>query len=105
MTSHPTGGCTAFEGSKRIASGELAHVAVKAKTAVDRGARAPVLIFDDLTSELIEVDFRGTARDLRRRLAEGARKRAPDDVPAADQAAAVRGPGRPKLGVVAREVS
>lgn len=90
--------CTAFEGTRRIASGELTHVALKAKEVIDRGERAPVLIFDDLTSEPIEVDFRGTAEDVRRRLAEPA---APPSPPREEP----RGPGRPKLGVVAREVT
>lgn len=74
--------CTAFEGSRQIASGELAEVVLQAKTAID-----PVLIFDDSTSELIEVDFRGSGEEVVQRLA------------------APRGPGRPKLGVVAREVT
>lgn len=82
--------CTAFSNSRRIASGELDDVAAQAKRAVDRGAS--VLIFDDKTSELIEVDFRGTTRDVRKRLAQTA----PEEP---------RGPGRPKLGVVAREVT
>jgi hypothetical protein len=32
--------------------------------------RAPVLIFDDVTSEQIEVDVRGAAKDVLRRLAQ-----------------------------------
>ena len=60
--------CTAFEGTRRIATGELRHVAMKAKEVIDRGERAPVLIFDDATSERIEVDFRGTARSVMKRL-------------------------------------
>lgn len=82
---------TAFEGSDRIASGELIDVALRAKEVIDRGERAPVLIFDDVTSEPVEVDFRGTLEDVRRRLT-------PESEPA-------RRPGRPKLGVVAREVT
>jgi hypothetical protein len=88
--------CIAFEDAQRIASGELAEVALAAKAAVDRGAQ--VIIFDDATSEPIEVDFRGSAGDVLQRLAHPARK------PAA-AAATPRGPGRPKLGVVAREVT
>jgi hypothetical protein len=88
--------CTAFAGTRRIASGALAEVAVKAKATVDRGET--VLIFDDETSQPIEIDFRGSAADLRKRLA----KRAESLAPAPD---APRGPGRPKLGVVAREVT
>jgi hypothetical protein len=83
--------CTAFEGTRRIASGALRDVALRAKEAIDGRGIAPVLIFDDATSEPIEVDFRGTAGDVLGRL-EGA-----GDAP--------RGPGRPRLGVVAREVT
>lgn len=93
--------CTAFEGTQCVASGELAQVALKAKDVVDEGKQ--VLIFDDVTSEAIEVDFRGTADDVLRRLAQaesGETERA-----AIQDAEAPRGPGRPKLGVVAREVT
>jgi hypothetical protein len=81
--------CTAFAGNRRIASGDLKDVALKAKRAVDRGGPAPVFIFDDLTGEVIEVDFRGTPADVLKTLSEPATRR----------------PGRPKLGVVAREVT
>ena len=90
--------CTAFEGTRMIASGDLLSVALKAKKVVDRGETGPVLIFDDVTSEVIEVDFRGTDDDVRGRLAPPA---APDQ-PAGEIR---RGPGRPKLGVVAREIT
>ena len=86
--------CIAFEGAKRIAAGDLRQVAVKAKAVMDRGERAPVLIFDAVTSELIEVDFRGTGEEVVQRLA-----------PPAAAEAGPRRPGRPKLGVVAREVT
>jgi hypothetical protein len=89
-------GCTAFAGTRRIASGALAEVAVKAKSAVDRGET--VFVFDDQTSQPIEIDFRGSAADLRKRLAQHALSPVPTpDTP--------RGPGRPKLGVIAREVT
>src|SRR5262245_40766726 len=89
--------CTAFEGARRIAAGELAEVALKAQTAADKGER--VLIFDDATSEAIEVDFRGTAEEVLQRLARS------DGSHAAPLPDTPRGPGRPKLGVVAREVT
>lgn len=82
--------CTAFQGWRQIASGLLRDVAVKAKALVDT-ADEPVLIFDDETSRQIEVDFRGSAQDVLERI-EGPEEPA-------------RGPGRPKLGVVAREVT
>jgi hypothetical protein len=91
--------CTAFTGMRRIASGPVVDVAVAAKPAVDRGES--VLIFDDATAETIEIDFRGSAADVRDRLA-----RRTDIHPAPPkQVEAPRGPGRPKLGVVAREVT
>jgi uncharacterized protein len=87
--------CTAFSGKKRIASGGLREVAFQAKAALDADECAQVLIFDDVTSHLIELDFRGTAEDVLARIAPGI-------APAEEEA---RRPGRPKLGVVAREVT
>lgn len=92
--------CTAFEGNRRIASGELAAVALRVKKVLDRGERAPVLIFNDVTSEQIEVDFRGTAEDVSKRLVK-----ASEDASASSEGETARGRGRPKLGVVAREVT
>src|SRR4029078_14301 len=60
--------CTAFNGARCIATGQLAEVALKAKTAVDNGEQ--VLIFDDTTSQSIEVDFRGSAEEVLLRLAQ-----------------------------------
>jgi hypothetical protein len=96
--------CTAFAGTRQIATGGLNEVTLKAQELVSRDPLVPVLIFDDTTSHVIEVDLRGTAEDLRRRIAAAE----PVPVPANDHAAAnegPRGPGRPKLGVVAREVT
>jgi hypothetical protein len=97
--------CTAFEGNRRIAAGQLAQVALKTKKVIDRGARAPVLIFDDVTGEQIEVDFRGTAEDVLRKLAQATSAGAPDSIASDPERDRPRGPGRPKLGVVAREVT
>jgi hypothetical protein len=91
--------CTAFEGSRRIASGELRDVALKAKEVLDRGEYAPVLIFDEETAEPVDLDFRGTPEDVLSRLQETAA------APAEADPEAPRRAGRPKLGVVAREVT
>jgi uncharacterized protein len=86
----------AFEGDRRIASGDLRTVARAAKEALDRHTEASVFVFDD-GSHPVELDFRGAVDDVLARLPEA---------PAEDNAApAPRGPGRPKLGVVAREVT
>lgn len=94
---------TAFEGFARIASGELTTVAAVAKTVLDRGEKAPVLIFDDQNGEQIDVDFRGSVDDVLHRIQGQAP--AHDDSNATVENDLPRGRGRPKLGVVAREVT
>jgi uncharacterized protein len=96
--------CTAFAGSRQIAFGELRLVALKAQEWTNSGEFAPLLIFDDAASNLIELDLRGTPDDLLRRIAsieEAAAPNREDDA----TVSAIRKPGRPKLGVVPREVT
>ena len=90
--------CTAFAGPGRIASGELRHVALKAKQAFDAGK--PVQVFEDASGRVVELPLELPAGDLLKRLADPAASA----VPAAGKPPP-RGPGRPKLGVVAREVT
>jgi hypothetical protein len=87
--------CTAFDHQRLLASGPLAEVVRATKLALDAGAGGPLLIFDDRSSRQVEVDFRGTLDDVLARLPQAA----------AEPGAASRGPGRPKLGVVPREVT
>lgn len=82
--------CTAFDGSRRLATGTLGEVALAVKAALDSGAVGPVLIFDDATGHVVDLDLRGTAAEIAARLGEPAPP---------------RGRGRPKLGVTAREVT
>src|ERR1700722_9585655 len=84
---------TAFIGTRRLASGSLDQVALAAKKAVDRGARQPVLIYNDSTGRSIDIDSRGSDAEILARLA----RPAPSPLP--------RGRGRPRLGVVAREIT
>jgi hypothetical protein len=92
--------CTAFHGARRIASGPLSEVALRAKAVLDQDETASILIFDNATAHPIDVDFRGTPGDMVRRLEKVA------SAPVKQAAAKPRcGPGRPKLGVVAREVT
>lgn len=61
--------CIAFSGPRRIACGTLADVIIEAlRVTADRN-RGPVLIFDERSSELLEVDFRGSVKDVMGRLA------------------------------------
>ena len=94
--------CIAFEDDRCIASGDLREVARAAKQTLDRRKEASIVVFDGTTSATIEIDFRGSVADVLARL--------PADAIAAPPAedavvSAPRGPGRPKLGVVAREVT
>lgn len=93
MSPHDSPTCTAFDGHTLIASGALADVALVVKRLLDRHpARTPVVL-DDGTGQPVEIDFRGSADEVLGRLQ-----------PAADSDAP-RGEGRPRLGVVAREVT
>ena len=94
--------CTAFAGPRRIASGALRHVALVAQREAQAGAGA-VLVFDDRSGRVIDLDLRGGSADLLRRLSESAV--AVRDGTEAEAPPPRRGPGRPKLGVVAREVT
>jgi uncharacterized protein len=101
MSSEPHGAYIAFEGDRRIASGDLREVARAAKQALDRRDDASILVFDDASSGPIEIDFRGTVEEVLARLPDVTRVPvASDDAPSAS-----RGPGRPRLGVVAREIT
>lgn len=71
-----------FLQGRRLASGSLADVALAIRDAP--GA----LVFEDATGKQMDLDTRGSEEDIRARHAEPA-----------------RGPGRPKLGVTAREVT
>lgn len=88
----------AFDGMQCIAAGGLAQVALEAKRVLDRDLRARVLLFDAQSSEGVEVDFRGSEDEVVQRIAASG-------APEARVAKAPGGPGRPKLGVVAREVT
>lgn len=105
---------TAFEGSRCIASGALREVALATKPVVDSWASSisppPILIFEDASSEVVELDWRGTLADFEARLnaLDVMMTQAMPAAPMEEPPAAVdapRGPGRPKLGVSAREVT
>jgi hypothetical protein len=85
---------TAFDGHRRIAAGRLEIVAEA--LAVHAGL-SPILIFDDETGRQIELDLRNGAQQA---IAEYRARTAPPEAALPRQ-----GRGRPKLGVVAREVT
>ncbi len=84
----------AFVGDRRIARGAPAAVAV----AVRRHGRqdpAPALVLDESTGRHVDLDTTGSETEVRRRYAEGNATSVPEPRPR----------GRPRLGVVGREVT
>lgn len=91
---------TAFEGQRRIASGPLTDVALAVKHAGTR-TTAPIAIYSDETGRPIDLDLRGSDDEIAARL----RRTLPMETTEAGGTSKPRGRGRPKLGVVAREVT
>ena len=81
---------SAFSGDRLIASGGLNDVLTASKAHVDTSEDPRLLIFEDKTGRQVDFDFSGTVAEVLQR---------------ALPAPARTGPGRPKLGVVSREVS
>ena len=90
--------CTAFAGDRRIASGPLSEVAAAAKRLVQEAEPIALHVFEDATSEPVELDLRGSVQDVVARYSAAAGL-APEGPTVA------RGPGRPRLGVVSKEVT
>jgi len=91
--------CTAFAGPRRILTGTLQEVALAVKHLQEEAPDASVLVFRDATGEVVDLDTRGTPDEMLVRLSPPA----PDTAVLA--AGAPKGRGRPRLGVVAREVT
>lgn len=90
---------TAFHDTTRIASGSLATVALAVRTALAMEPTAAILVFDDTTGKVVDLDLRGSDIEIAARYTpkDSEMGTANDDAP--------RARGRPKLGVVAREVT
>jgi uncharacterized protein len=93
---------TAFDGQHRLISGALADVAIAVRNAARDAAAAPIVIFDDSTGRALDLDLRGTEREILERLPPVI---GPSGAAAVSPGSEPRGRGRPKLGVVAREVT
>ena len=94
---------TAFVGQQRLASGRLAEVAIAVMKVAKNASAKPIVIFDDANGRPIDLDLRGSERDVVARLPQPAvnSEIQADDLSVPEP----RGRGRPKLGVVAREVT
>lgn len=87
---------TAFEGNKLIFEGSLSEVVLKIKKRLGKKENNSILIFSNSTGKTIDFNFHGLEQDVQRRLEVYVTEESPADN---------TGPGRPKLGVMSREVS
>lgn len=87
---------TAFEGNNLLFRGPLAKVVSKIKKRIGHAANSEVLIISDSTGKAIDFNFQGSEVDVLKRLEMFVSHGEPKNG---------GGPGRPKLGVVSREVS
>ena len=99
MSQHQPLTFTAFEGPRRLVSGPLPEVALAVKRAEQRASEG-VAIFSDATGHAIDLDLRGSYDEIVARLPASPGPAALEAAPSQP-----RGRGRPKLGVVAREVT
>ncbi|MCK1388356.1 DUF2239 family protein [Bradyrhizobium sp. 21] len=90
---------TAFQGPRRLASGSAGEVALVVKRMAPQPDE-PIIIFEDDTGRSIDFDLRGGDREVLARLAKLVPPPVEETAPSEP-----RGRGRPKLGVVAREVT
>jgi len=80
----------AFAGERLLAAGELEAVLTKVKHKLDKDGIEQLLIFEEQTGRQADFDWSGTLEEVLER-----------ELPKP----ALQGPGRPKLGVVSREIS
>ncbi|MCZ4272823.1 DUF2239 family protein [Maritalea porphyrae] len=97
MTYSPDLECVAFVGHELIASGTLAEVVHEVKRHHDQNPNDMILVFDNQKSNVIELDLRGSMEDVFGRMAS--------KQPLEEAVAPPKRPGRPKLGVVSKEVT
>lgn len=108
MTSLPSQTFTSFDGWKRIAHGDLKTNAVAVKRTLESGSSGPAWVFSNRTGCIVEIDIRGSEAETIARLPEQC---AIDDGHTSESAEAdqtslqPRGRGRPRLGVIAREIT
>ena len=98
---------TSFNGHKRIASGSLPVNALTVKHALASDLSSPLLTFCDQTGQVVDIDIRGSDAAMLARLPpEGHQLQGNESAQInSEESSEPRGRGRPKLGVVAREIT
>ncbi len=87
-----------FAGHRRLAHGSLGQMATTLLECERAGETGPLLVFEDATGRQVDIDRAGVVP------VDEPGAVPPDSLPTVDDAAR-RGPGRPRLGVVPREVT
>ena len=95
----------AFDDKTCIARGPLPYVARRTQALMAAKPHARVLVFNAVTSELIDFDHRGSPEAMLGKLALTHPAHLANGTEPDAQKVAPAGPGRPRLGVVAREVT
>lgn len=93
--------CTAFDGTRLLAAGPLTDITPAIKYAIERSGPSPILVFDDATGRQVDIDL----RDTQRVAAALGKKLAVPEAAVPELPTEPKKRGRPKLGVVAREVT
>lgn len=102
MTTTPA--AIAFEGDRRIAVGALIDVAMAVRKRVAKPTHENILVFDYASGKILHLDLSGSEKDIRARLAAASPAAVASSAEDPSQSGP-RGPGRPKLGVIPREVT
>jgi hypothetical protein len=89
----------AFAGDEIIARGKLPDVALAVHRALRSGEQRSVIVLESATSQVVDLDLRGSDQDIVQRLGPAA------DCTSIESPNRAPGPGRPRLGIVSREVS
>ena len=87
---------SAFEDAKLLFQGELSDVVLKIKQYLGKAENSTILIFSDDTGATMDFNFQGTKQDVLKRL---------EVFTSSEHETASTGPGRPRLGVISREIS
>ncbi|MBN21814.1 MAG: hypothetical protein CL678_11090 [Bdellovibrionaceae bacterium] len=87
---------SAFDDKTLLVQGELDDVVIHIKKHLGKSENSSILIFSDSTGATIDFNFQGTKQDVLKRL---------DMFRSPKQKSIPSGPGRPRLGVISREIS
>ena len=88
---------TAFEDHKILSQGILEDVVLKVKKRLEKSPESQIVIYSDATGKSMDFNFQGSEKEVLKRLEVYTTPENTTEVSS--------GPGRPKLGVISREVS